>query len=211
MTKIVNYVGVDVSKKTLDVAIPKEDGSYTHKKISNDVFGFKSVIKFLPSESCLVMEATSSYYMPFAYYLNKQDIAVSIVNPLSVNHFCKMRMSRAKTDKKDAAMIAQYGVSERPRLWQPKAAHLLELQQLQALLDNMTKQKTSCTNQLEAFLCSSQMSKDVKKFIEKQIAFCEKQIKEIECKMIMITELHHADLYKSLQSIPGLGKRTAML
>lgn len=211
MTKVVNYVGVDVSKKTLDVAIQKEDGSYMHKKISNDIVGFKSVIKFLPLDACIVMEATSSYYMPFAYYLHEQQIAVSIVNPLSVNHFCKMRMSRAKTDKKDAAMIAQYGISEKPRLWQPKAVHLLELQQLQALLDNMTKQKTSCVNQLEAFACSGQMSKDVKKYVEKQVAFCEKQIKELECKMIMITEQHHADLYKSLQSIPGLGKRTAML
>jgi transposase len=45
MTNVRNYVGVDVSKKTLDVSIPQENGTYLHKKISNDAVGFKSIIK----------------------------------------------------------------------------------------------------------------------------------------------------------------------
>src|ERR1041384_1782827 len=101
MTKIVNYVGVDVSKKTLDVAIVQQDGRYLHKKISNDLTGFTKILPLILHSGCIVMEATSSYYMPFAYYLHSHNVPVSIVNPLSVNHFCKMRMSRAKTDKKD--------------------------------------------------------------------------------------------------------------
>lgn len=211
MTKVMNYVGVDVSKKTLDFALPQENGSYLHKKIDNDAVGFKKILEFIPIDYCCVMEATSSYYMPFAYYLYAHQIAVCIVNPLSVKHFCKMRMSRAKTDRKDASMIAQYGFSEQPRLWKPKADHLLELQQLQAILDNLTKQKTSCRNQLEAFVSSGKMSKDVDKIISKQIQFYEKEIKSVEIKMVGIAEKHHADLYKNLQTIPGLGKRTAML
>ena len=211
MTNVRNYVGVDVSKKTLDISIPQENGTYLHKKISNDAAGFKSILKSLPIDFCVVMEATSSYYMPFAYYLNAHQIAVSIVNPLSVNHFCKLRLTRVKTDKKDASMLAQYGKSETPKLWKPKAAHLLELQQLQAILDNLTKQKMSCNNQLEAFTASGQMSKDVDKFIKKQVVNFEKCIKEIETKMIAITEKHHKELFKNLQTIPGIGKRTAML
>ncbi len=31
-------------KKTLDVSIPQENGTYLHKKISNDAVGFKSII-----------------------------------------------------------------------------------------------------------------------------------------------------------------------
>lgn len=211
MTNVSNYVGVDVSKKTLDIALPQENGIYLHKKISNDTIGFKSIIKQLPVDFCVVMEATSSYYMPFAYYLHTNQIAVSIVNPLSVKHFCKMRMTRAKTDKTDAVMIAEYGKSETPKQWKPKEEHLLNLQQLQAILDNLTKQKMSCTNQLEAFTASGQMSKDIKKIIETQVKYFEKSIKEMEAKMITITEKHHAELFKNLQTIPGIGKRTAML
>jgi transposase len=211
MTNVRNYVGVDVSKKTLDVSIPQENGTYLHKKISNDAVGFKSIIKHLSIDFCVVMEATSSYYMPFAYYLHANQIAVSIVNPLTVNHFCKMRMSRAKTDKKDASMLAQFGKSETPKLWKPKADHLLKLQQLQAVFDNFTNQKKSFANQLEAFNSSGKMSKSVKKIIEDQINYLKEKIKEIESAMVTITEKHHLELYKNLQTIPGIGKRTAML
>lgn len=211
MTNVVNYVGVDVSKKTLDIAIPKENGTYLHKKVSNTLEGFKTILKHLPEEPCCVMEATSSYYMLFAYFLHSKNIAVSVVNPLTINHFSKMRMSRAKTDKKDAAMIAQYGKSETPALWQPKEAHLLELQQYEAILENITAHKTSYTNQLEAFQNSGQMSKPILKVLRKQIAFCEKQIKEIELAMLSIAERHHTELLQNLLSIPGLGKRTAMM
>lgn len=211
MTNIANYVGVDVSKKTLDIAIPKQNGTYQHKKVSNTLDGFKSIMKHLPPECCCVMEATSSYYMLFAYFLHAQNITVSVVNPLTVNHFCKMRMSRTKTDKKDAAMIAEYARSEAPRLWQPKEAHLLELQQYEAILENITAHKTSYNNQLEAFESSGQMSKPILKTIRKQITFCEKQIKAIESTMIAIAEKHHIELLQNLLTIPGLGKRTAMM
>lgn len=211
MTNIANYVGVDVSKKTLDIAIPKEDGAYQHKKISNTKEGFKSLVRYLPPQCCCVMEATSSYYMPFAYFLHCLNISVSIVNPLTVNHFCKMRMSRTKTDKKDATMIAEYGRNERPRLWQPKEAHLLELQQFEALLQKITEHKTSHTNQLEAFEHTGLMSKAVSKTIKAQVDFCEKQIEKIESRMAAIIEKHHAELVQNLLSIPGLGKRTAMM
>lgn len=211
MTKIVNYIGVDVSKNTLDIAIAQQDGRYLHKKISNDLAGFKKIVPLLPYTSCIVMEATSSYYMPFAYFLHSHQIPVCIVNPLSVNHFCKMRMSRAKTDKKDAAMLAEYGRSEQPRLWIPKADHLIELQQMQAILDGLTTHKTAFSNQKEAFVCSSKMSEEVSQILEKQLQHLESEIKLIEQKMYAIAEKHHTELLINLRSIPSIGKRTALM
>lgn len=211
MTKVTNYVGVDVSKKTLDIAIEQVNGNYLHKKISNDIAGFKKVLPLLPVSCCIVMEATSSYYMPFAYFLHSHDIFVSIVNPLSVNHFSKMRMSRAKTDKKDAAMIAEYGKSEMPRLWVPKEPHLIELQQLEAIVNNLTRHKTSISNQKEAFVCSGQMPESVKEILEKQLVSLETEIKTIEDKMFEIGQRHHAEILAHLQSIPSVGKRTALM
>lgn len=211
MTKITNYVGVDVSKSTLDIAIELEDGNYVHKKISNNEDGFNKIVSLLHSESCVVMEATSSYYMPFAYFLHSKSIAVSIINPLSVNHFSKMRMSRAKTDKKDAAMLAAYGKSETPRLWMPKAAHLIELQQMEAILDNLIKHKTSLINQQEAFVCSGHMTTAVTEILEKQIEHLKTAIASIETKMYEIGEKHHAALLINLRTIPSIGKRTALM
>ena len=210
-TKVTNFIGVDVSKNTLDIAILQADGRYLHKKISNNEGGFIKILQLLPDGSCVVMEATSSYYMPFAYFLHNHLIPVSIVNPLSVNHFCKMRMSRAKTDKKDAAMIAEYGKSEQPRLWIPKAVHLIELQQLVAIIDNLTKQKTSVSNQREAFVCSGKMSGEVGDILETQLNYLAQQIKALQIKMYAIGEKHHAELLLNLCTIPGVGKRTAIM
>lgn len=159
MTKITIYVGVDVSKKTLDIAIPQPDGIYKHIKTSNDIVGFSKAVSQLPSLCCIVMEATSSYYMPFAYFLHQHNFYVSVVNPLTVNHFCKMRMSRAKTDRKDAAMIAEYGKSEAPRLWIPKADYLIALQQMDGIINNLTSHRTSIINQKEAYQCSGKCQK----------------------------------------------------
>ena len=211
MTKVAIYVGVDVSKKTLDVAIRQPSGHYLHRKTNNDQQGFKKILALLPPDSCVVMEATSSYYMPFAYFLYHNSILVSIVNPLSVNHFCKMRMSRAKTDKKDAAMIAEYGKSETPRLWVPKEPHLIELQQMEGILDNLTRQKTSVSNQKEAFACSGQLTDRVSEMLERQLAYLESEIKSIESSMYEIGEQHHPELLTNLRSIPSIGKRTAIM
>lgn len=211
MTKVAIYVGVDVSKKTLDIAIKQSSGHYLHRKISNDQQGFKKILALLPSDSCVVMEATSSYYMPFAYFLYHNSISVSIVNPLSVNHFCKMRMSRAKTDKKDAAMIAEYGKSETPRLWVPKDPCLIELQQMEGILDNLTRQKTSVSNQKEAFACSGQLTDRVSEMLERQLAYLESEIKSIERSMYEIGEQNYPELLTNLCSIPSIGKRTAIM
>lgn len=211
MTKITNYVGVDVSKKTLDIAIEQEGGHYLHKKIANNQEEFEKIVFLLPDESCVVMEATSSYYMPFAYFLHSRQIKVSIANPLSVNHFSKMRMSRAKTDKKDAAMIAAYGKSETPGLWVPKASHLIELQQMEAVLDNLTKHKTSLNNQKEAFVCSGQTTERVIEILDNQLAYVNAEIAKIESTMYETGEKHHAELLTNLRSIPSIGKRTALM
>jgi transposase len=105
MTNVRNYVGVVYQKKTLDVSIPQENGTYLLAMMLLDL----RVLLSIYVDFCVVMEATSSYYMPFAYYLHANQIAVSIVNPLTVNHFCKMRI------RADASMLAQFGKSETPK------------------------------------------------------------------------------------------------
>jgi transposase len=55
------------------------------------------------------MEASGPYYLQLACYLHDAAGKVSVINPLVIRRFSQMRMSRAKTDKKDAKMIAEYG------------------------------------------------------------------------------------------------------
>lgn len=115
MEKSFNYVGIDISKLTFDVALPKGD-SYEHYQFSNDIKGFKKLVKLLSFELCCVMEASGPYYLKLAFYLSDNGIAVSVINPLVIRRYSQMRMLRAKTDKKDAVMIADYGKNQKPDL-----------------------------------------------------------------------------------------------
>jgi transposase len=208
-TKLIT--GIDISKQYFDAAI--SDGQtqgYVHRRYPNDEQGFKQFRKDLPDHAVCVMEASGPYYLKLATYLYNHGIHVCVVNPLSVKHFSRMRMMRTKTDKKDAAIIAEYGMSEEPSAWAPKEPYELELQQLSALMDSYTRQRTSLVNQQEAFKNGTVQSKVVVKSIKLQISTLEKQIKLLGITMQEIINHHFADLHQRLQTIPGIGKQTSL-
>src|SRR3954469_13472561 len=143
MTKVKEFVGINISKLSFDVGIPTgQDRHYKHSKYENKHQGHVVFKQKLPADCICVMEASGPYYMNLANYLHGEGIEVRVVNPLAVKHFSRMRMTRAKTDKKDAALIAEYAKSENPPVWKPKAEHLIELQQLQSVLEGSIARRT---------------------------------------------------------------------
>jgi len=211
MERMKTYVGVDISKLHFDVAI-EESGKYHHYRFENERKGFKLFSKLLVKEvSQVVMEASGPYYLKLADYLNEEGIVVSVINPLVIRRFCQMRMTRTKTDKKDAKMIAEYGKTEKPKEWSPEAEYVAELRQLQATSDLLNKNRTSLMRQKESVSVLPFVSKEVLKTIEKSIKECEQHIEELEQRMQEIIRFHHGKMYEQLQSIPGLGKKTALL
>lgn len=210
-TKVI--VGIDISKSWFDAAVPKgnHDKEYEHKRYANDQQGFQKFKESLPSQAHCIMEASGVYYLQLAIYLHGQSFAVSVVNPLVIRHFAKMRLMRAKTDKKDSAIIAEYGKTEKPALWKPKEPFQLELQQMQALLDNYTGQHTKLLNQKEAFTESGIKTPVVMKSLTKEVRRLDQEIEMLEKEMEKITLAHYSDLFKRIQSIPGMGKRSAMM
>ncbi|MGZ3757749.1 MAG: IS110 family RNA-guided transposase [Mucilaginibacter sp.] len=204
-----NYAGVDISKLFFDVAFLRE-GKYEYHKFSNDETGFKALLKVLPVSSHVIMEASGPYYLPFACYLAGHGIALSVVNPLVIRRFCQMRMSRAKTDKKDAMMIAEYGKTERPLLWKVPDQHVINLQQMEALLANLTKERTALNNQLESFTHSGMLDKQLKSMIVKELEHKDGLIKKMNKAMEELVKQHYAEMLSNLESIPGMGRKTAM-
>lgn len=204
-----NYTGIDISKSFFDVAFMAE-GKYRYHKFSNDPAGFKQLLNMLPGNSHVVMEASGPYYLQLACYLAGHAVAVSVVNPLVIRRFSQMRMSRAKTDKKDAMMIAEYGKTERPGLWKVPEQHVITLQQMEALLSNLSKERTALTNQLESFTHSGMLDKELKKVIIKELEHKDGLIKGVTKAMEELAGRHYAEMLSNLESIPGMGRKTAM-
>ncbi|MFH7014044.1 transposase, partial [Flavobacterium sp. FlaQc-52] len=95
MTKNKNYIGIDISKLSFDVAIKNENEKYSHFKFSNDSEGFAKFTELLkPDCAICVMEASGPYYLRLATFLSNKKISVCVINPLVIRRFSQMRMSR---------------------------------------------------------------------------------------------------------------------
>ena len=105
MNKDRKIYGIDISKSVFDIY----SRSKGHAQLKNDESGFKQLLKNLPKQALVVMEATGYYHYRLAQFLYKKGVSVSVVNPLSVKRFVQMKLAKVKTDKSDAKAICEYG------------------------------------------------------------------------------------------------------
>ncbi|HEY9297588.1 MAG TPA: IS110 family transposase [Phormidium sp.] len=204
------YTGIDISKQTFDANITTPRGVEA-KKFSNDATGFTKLLKLLPTDAHVVMEASGPYYYRLAFFLHEQGVRVSVVNPLVIRRFCQMLMIRTKTDKKDASMIREYAISQQPALWQPDVPMITKLKQLNAALDLLEKQITAFRNQLEAFEQMPDTDGYTLKQLE-QLISQNKQVRgQLQAQMEEVVGQHYQESYQALRSIPGIGPKAAAM
>lgn len=132
MSKLV--IGVDIAKKKFDVASLCDD-KYKHKTFTNDEPGYANFAAwitqlFAHDPPLICMEATGAYSIPLAEFMVNQGYPVSVVNPAKIHAFAKSELSRAKTDKADAKLIARYAAKMEPKLWLPPPEKIRTLQAL---------------------------------------------------------------------------------
>ena len=210
MTKVKNTAGIDISKLFFDVSLIQGQGEAQIKRFSNDSAGIQEAAQWIGPQVHCVMEATGPYYLRAATYLHSQGYPVSVVNPLVIKRFCQMRLVRTKTDRSDAYIIACYGISEEPALWNPPSSWEVTVQQLTALSDQLQKQHTAFLNQRAAFCESGCMDKETSKFLTTIIKNIEKKQQQVEQRMQLLIQAYHQQMMERLTSIPGVGKKTAL-
>jgi transposase len=121
-----------------------------------------------------------------------------------------MKLTRAKTDRTDAKMIAWYGQTEMPAAWKPPAEYIIKLQQLEAMADLLIKNRTAFTNQLKAFTATGMLDSFIRSTLKKSIASITKQLQQIELRITDIIEQHHKKMLDDITSVPGVGKKSAV-
>ncbi|MFZ5497053.1 MAG: IS110 family transposase [Verrucomicrobiota bacterium] len=105
------YVGIDISKDTLDVA-----GPGVRLKVKNERKGFQEILKTTQHLRYrhFICEPTGVYGRGIVAFLRTNRLRVSLVNPSRSRQFAKATGRRAKTDAIDAAMLAEMGETLRP-------------------------------------------------------------------------------------------------
>jgi len=116
-------LGIDISKLKFDVCLSGPGGKFRHHVFPNSPAGFTQLCVWLSQQrvervhACL--KATGTFGEALATYLHEAGHLVSVVNPAAIKAYGQSRLSRTKTDKADATLIAQFCSERHPPQWQP--------------------------------------------------------------------------------------------
>lgn len=207
MTKNTTILGIDISKDSFDVY----DQVKGHGQFINAPKGFAAFLKTLDRNSWVVMEATGSYHHRLALYLFEKGVAVSVVNPLVVKRFIQMKLNRVKTDKSDARMICRYGLQQELESWSPDPEYVAQCKEIQGVVQVYFKQRTALKNKLHSLQSKGLVKGKVITCLKRQLRHLDKEIAFLEDEMESLIKTNEPDLYTRIKTIPGLGKKTAIL
>ena len=203
------YAGIDVSKDKLDVVLLCND-NVLHQVFSNSLKGWQQVTQWLTVEEAasthVCLEATGRYGDGIAHHLFGVGFAVSVVNPARIHAYGQSRLSRQKTDKADAQLIALFAQTQQPNLWIPPDPAYLQLQMMvrhRNQLQSMLRQEMNRQSSLPA-------DNPLQDLLSDHIRFSEQQIEQLqETIQAFISEQTTLNQQRNLlHSIPGIGDIT---
>jgi transposase len=198
-------IGIDIAKSKFDVAALR-DGKYKTKVFRNTPEGFTEFLTWLEAFPAphLCLEATGRYGEALALFLVDQGFAVSVINPAQIHAFGKAELSRTKTDRSDAKLIARFCQSQHPPLWQPPPPAVRQLQALVRRLEDLMEMRQMESNRLEG------AESPVRSSIETLLATLDAEI--AATRQLIRQHIDQDPDLKSrhdlLDSIPGLGEAT---
>lgn len=210
-----HYIGVDISKKTIDVAIYKKEKAgqaVLCEKFHNSPNGFKDMKRWLRkcgvtlAESLFCMEATGHYTYEFCLFLEQQKVVYSVQSPLHLKR--SFGLAHGKSDKVDAYRIAYYAYLHREDI-KPSQLATNSIRKLKALMaerKSLVVEIARCKAQLNESGSHSSSQGTIKRTKE-LLEFLETQVIELENEMVesINSEEELKSNYQLLLSISGIG------
>jgi len=194
------FVGIDVSKDFLDIAILPSNELY---RVDHDEKGVKILVERLAKldPTLIVLEATGGLEMALVTALATKRLPVVVVNPRQVRDFAKALGKLAKTDAIDARVLAEFAQKVRPEVRNIKDEHLQELTALIARRRQLNSMLTAEKNRL------STAAKGLHKDIKAHIRWLEKSLNDINGQLDK--SIRQSPVWREkdqlIQSVPGVG------
>ena len=201
------FVGIDVSKLTLDVAVLWGTGEVEHRRLDNSPDGHVELVSWLAMlPGCrIVMESTGSYHRRLARELYAADLHLSVVNPAQAHYFVKSLQRRNKTDKVDAVMLALYA---RERLPTASPVADVALQSLAREIGALQRDISRLKNRLEAAR-HGLVHPEVIASLQRRIEALEEEKRLLDRRLEDETKTSKQAEFALLTSIPGVGSKSA--
>lgn len=201
MSKRKTYIGIDVSKKLLEVAVHERDFRY---HCPNKASAFAELVTELIAlrPARIVLEATGGLEKPLLTALQETRLPVVVVNPRQVRAFAKALGQLAKTDRLDAAVLAHFAAAIKPPLRPFKSKDQQELEALRGRRGQLVDMLIAEKNRRH-----SATSDAVRETIKEHIDWLEDRIAELDeqlqARLVSSTAWRNKDAI--LQSVPGIG------
>lgn len=197
------YVGVDISKGRLDIAVLGEGRGWQVENTGEGIAALVQEMKEMQPE-LIVVEATGGYQRRVVEGLFAAGLGVAVVNPARVRQFARACGLLAKTDKLDAQVLAEFGQRVQPRRYEGKSEAGKQLSALlvrRRQLEEMLKAEQNRLRTISASLRGS---------VERMIACLREEKKRLDEQIQdgMREQKAWQEPTEILSSAPGVGRVT---
>jgi transposase len=199
------YVGIDVGKTWLDIAIWGLENSWRLPNTDEGISELEGMLEVIVPDM-VVVEASGGYEQAAVQGMHLKGYAVAVVNPTRVRALAKATGKLAKTDKIDAHLIAEYAYKIQPAVQEAKEEQEMRLKALVKRREQLVVMKIAEQNRLGT------AHKSMKGGIREHIEWMAEQIAvlDIEIKQQLESLTKWQVEVKRLDSMPGVGLITAI-
>ena len=197
------YVGIDVSKDRLDVAVLGEKQAW---QVENNPAGIAQLVKEMVAlqPELIVVEVTGGYQRAVVEALFHAGQSVAVVNPARVRQFARASGLLAKTDKLDAFVLAEFGKTMQPRRYEGKTEAEKQLSALLVRRKQLEEMMKAEQNRLHT------ISSSVRSSVERLIAILKEEKKKLDKQIqeFLKQQKGWQEQSEILGSAPGVGPVT---
>jgi len=210
------HAGIDVSAKTLHVAVQRRTDVVAHGVFANDRDGHRKLARFIRGrvrKARVCVEATGLYSLDLCLFLSADErFEVMIVNPRAARHFAEAHLHRSKDDAIDSELLLAFATRMPFQPWTPPPHQVLELRAIARRMTACIEQSAKERNRLHAAKASRTSPRCVLDDITDNIAQLDARAAALEKEAAAVIQ-QHPDLrerYDLLISVPGIARRSAV-
>ena len=199
------YVGIDVAKERVDVAIRPGGNTWSADYDERGVSELVSCLR-TAEPTAVLLEATGGLEVPLVSALAAAALPVVVVNPRQVRDFAKATGKLAKTDALDAQVLAHFAEAVRPPVRPLRDEDAQELSSLTTRRSQLITMLVAEKNRLR------RVSHSVHPSIRSHIRWLEQELSHLD-KDLRKT-LRSSPVWREkddlLRSVPGVGEQVSL-
>lgn len=200
------YVGIDVGKHALDIAI---EGESQVRRVPNDVAGWLAIAGLLQAiaQPQIVLEATNRYHEGITAALQTQGTPVTVANPMQTATFRRSEGKLAKTDAIDAKSLQRFGTQKQPSPTPPPDPAQRALREQVRTRTDLVQARTRFRQQVDTAPAMVQPA------YQAAITAMTGEIVQLETELrtVLKTQPNLAQTRRRLASMPGVGPTISLV